>query len=268
MYVTLNPLTQHLPAWLLVLFRLTGVFLYAPIFGSVLVPGRIKVMLALGLSFCVYPMLLDSGLPSATHLLPVIENGLSLWSLTGLVAAELVIGLVIGYGAGLPLIGMRWGGQVIAQQIGLGIAEVFNPGQEQSGSVGELFYLMALLAFITFGGLQLLLRTLVESFGAVPLGGFRVDHDLIQMIVGLLMTMVHLAIRVAAPLLCLVFLETIATGFIARTVPQMNLLSIGFAVRILIGVLLVSAAINAKFDVVAESMQNSLGTLVRFFSPG
>ena len=267
MPVTLEPLTQHLPAWLLVLFRITGIFLYAPIFGSVLVPGRVKVMLALGLSFCVYPMLLDPGRPSVVHLLPVIENGLSFWSLTTLVVAELLIGLVIGYGAGLPLVGMRWGGRVIAQQIGLGIAEVFNPGEEQSGSVSELFYLMALMAFINLGGLHLLLRTLVDSFGAVPLGGFRVDHQVIDMIVGLLMTMVHLAMRVAAPLLCLVFLETIATGFIARTVPQLNLLSIGFAVRILIGTLLVSAALNAKLDVVVESMHSTLSTVARFFSP-
>ena len=123
----LELLLPHLPAWMLVLFRITGVFFFAPIFGSRSVPAQFKVFLALGISFCVYPALLNPGSPSAALIAPVISSGLSLWSLIGTIAAELGIGILIGYGASLPLIGMQMGGKVAGQQMGLGLANVFNP---------------------------------------------------------------------------------------------------------------------------------------------
>ena len=226
MVVNLEPLLAHLPVWLLVLFRLTGIFLYAPLFGSTTIPGRVKVFLALGLSFCVYPMLLDPARPSAMLLAPVIASSLSLWSLASNVGAELAIGLVIGFGATLPLLAMQWAGRVMGRQIGFGLAEVLSAEQEQGGLLSELYFLFALFVFLNLGGHHILLRTIIGTFDSVPLGGFRVDGAVIDLILGLLTSMLHLAFRVAAPLLCLVFLETVAMGFIARTVPQMNILSI------------------------------------------
>ena len=266
MVVNFEPLISHLPVWLLVLFRLSGIFLFAPVFGSLFIPARVKVFLALGLSFCVYPMLLTPGTAAAANLVPAIELGLSFWSLVGVVGAELGIGLVIGYGATLPLLGMQWGGRAIAQQMGLGLAEVLSPDQEQSGILGQLFYLLALVVFLNLNGHHVLLRILVDSFSTIPLGGFRIDGHVIDLIVGLMTTMLHLAIRVAAPLVCLIFLETLATGFIARTVPQMNILSIGFSVRILLGVTLLIAAISVQSDVAAQFMyQMFLAPLKAFF---
>ncbi len=265
MPLVLEPILSHLPAWVLVLFRLTGVFLFAPMFGSVLVPRQFKVFLALGLSFCVYPLLLTPGTPAAASLGAVIDGGLSFWSLMPVVAAELAIGLVIGYGATLPLAGMQMGGQMIAQQLGLGLAEVINPGQEQSGVLSEMFYLVALVFFLLLNGHHVILRTLVESFNAVPLGAFRIDQSVMDLVLGMLASMFHLAIRVAAPLLCLVFLETVAMGFIARTVPQMNILSVGFAVRILLGVGLLVLAAPVLIDVMRDFLQSDLTKLAQFF---
>lgn len=254
---------MHVPAWMLVLVRLSGIFLMAPLFGTLAVPARLKAMLALGLSFCVYPMLLGSA-KAAPALEVVIDQGLSLWGLGPLLATELGIGLLLGFGATLPVAGMQIGGRVVAQQIGFGLAEVFNPSQEQGGIVSQLFYLMAILVFVLFDGHRLLLLTLVESFDRVPPGMFRFDGAVVDLIIGLLGSMLTLALKVAAPLLCLVLLQTIAIGFIARTVPQMNILSVGFAIRILLGGLVLIAVLRVDANVAAESMLSSLGTLRAF----
>ena len=263
--VNLEPLIPHLPAWLMVLFRLTGVFLYGPLYGSAAIPARVKAMLALGLSFCVYPMLLSPGSASAQHLLPVIDSGFSFWMLAGVVGAELAIGLVIGFGASLPLLGMQWGGRMISQQLGLGLAEVFSPDQEQAGLISELMYLLALLVFLLLGGHRLVLTTLVGTFQSIPPGGFAVDVEVINMIMGLLTSMLHLAMRVAAPLLCLIFLETLAFGFVMRTVPQMNIISVGFPVRIMIGSTLLFSALSVKTNVLVDVMRHMMANLTLFF---
>ena len=249
------------------MFRLSGMFIFAPIFGSNVVFARLKVFLVLGLSFCIYPILLTPGSASSAMIMPVILEGLSLWTLAGVVAMELLIGLVIGYGASLPLIGMQIGGRVVDQQMGLGLAGVLNPEfNEQTGVVSQFYFILALTVFVILGGHRVLVASLVGSFSTIPLGGFYADGHMLDLILGLLTTIFDLALRVAAPLLCLIFLETIALGFIARTVPQMNILSIGFALRIMVGVFLLIGAISIENDVFVQSMQHTLSQLMTFFT--
>ena len=264
--IDLRPLLPHLPAWILVMFRLSGMFIFAPIFGSKVVFARLKIFLVLGLSFCIYPILLTPGSDSLAMIMPVISEGLSLWTLVGVVAMELLIGLVIGYGASLPLIGMQIGGRVVDQQMGLGLAGVLNPEfNEQTGVVSQFYFILALTVFVILGGHRVLVASLVGSFSTIPLGGYYADGHMLDLILGLLATIFDLALRVAAPLLCLIFLETIALGFIARTVPQMNILSIGFALRIMVGVFLLIGAIGVENGVYVQTMWHTLDQIMTFF---
>lgn len=252
----------------MVLFRITGMFAYGPVFGSRTIPTQIKILLALGLSFCVYPMLLEPAAASFDKVMPIVNGGLSLWTLGGAVAMEMMIGLVIGFGATLPLIGIQVGGRVIDQQMGLGIAGVFNPDlDEQTGVISEFLFIMALTTFVILGGHRVLLATVVGSFHHVPLGGFQADGRMLDLIVGLLASMFELGARISAPLLCFIFLETVAMGFIARTVPQMNILSIGFALRIVAGSIMLLGAIGVMAAVFETNMTQTLRKLMTFFAP-
>ncbi len=267
MPVTFNPILEHLPAWLMVLFRLSGIFIFAPMLGAATIPGRIKVFLAVGLSLCVYPMLLSSSRPSAAMIGSFIDAPLHLWSLGAAVAIELLIGLVIGYGASLPLMAAQVGGHVIDQQIGLGLAGIFNPELgENSGVVGEFFFLTALAIFVMIGGHRVMLATLVASFDHVPLGAFSDFHGLVALVCGLLTSMIELALRIAAPLLAVIFLENVAMNFVARTVPQMNIMSVGFPLRILIGLSVLVATVGVQMTVVIESIRRTLDVLRIFFT--
>jgi flagellar biosynthetic protein FliR len=266
MPVILEPLLNHLPAWLMVFFRITGIFVIAPVFGSKTIPARIRVLLALGLSLCVYPMLLNVGRPSAALIQPVLDHGISLWSMGGAVAMELMLGVVIGYGATLPIMGLQIAGNIADQQMGMGLGSIFNPElSEQGGIVSEFFFIIAMMVFVVIGGHRVLLTTLVGSFNDVPLGGFTVDGRTLDLIVALLASMFDLGMRVAAPLLCLVFLESVAMGFIARTVPQMNIMSVGFPMRIMAGgsLLMVSTATIAH--VYGDEVRHALRQLEIYF---
>ena len=255
MPASLLPLLPHIPAFLLVMFRLTGIFIFAPLFGSTAIPARVKVLLALVLAVCIYPMVPPQAAP-----------GLSLWTMGGAVASELLIGVVIGYGASLPLIAVQMGGLMMGQQLGLGLAQVFSPQfGEQSDVVSQLFYLSALAIFITLDGHHAMLAVLIGSFESIPLGGFIPDGSLVRLTIGLLSAMIELAVRVAAPLLCIVFLETIAMGFVARTVPQLNILSLGFPLRIIVGLLLMAAVFVVIGDALAESIRETTRMMFQMF---
>lgn len=230
----LQYLLSQLPAWSLVFFRLTGIFILAPVLGSKTIPRLVKIVLALGLSLCIYPILLTPGTQSATYMNQINHQHLSIWAMAVAVGLDLLVGYIIGFVASLPLVGMQMAGNIISQQMGLAFATIVNPQfGDQSGVVDQVFFMFALAIFVILGGHRIILSILITSFNHVPLTGFHNFHDLVFMAVGVIQSVFQLALRVAAPILCLVFLLTAALGFIERTVPQMNILSVGFAIRIL-----------------------------------
>ncbi len=256
-----------MPGWLMVLFRLSGIFIFAPVLGSNLIPARVKVFLVLTLSLCVYPMLLEAPRPAAAHLGAFNAETMSLWALGGQIAVELLLGLAIGYAASLPLVAMQIGGHLIDQQMGLGIAGVYNPElEEQSGIIGEVFFLFALALFVIAGGHRMMLMTLIGSFDRIPLGGFAGIASLVDLMLGLLQVMFELAVRVAAPITALLFLVTVAMGFIARTVPQFNILSVGFSIRILASTAVMVACVAMIAGVYLDTLQLVLRRLMGFFA--
>ncbi len=266
--IDLRPLLPHIVPWLLVLTRLSGVFVLAPVLSSTAIPRMVKVLLAVALSLCIYPLVLTTGGFSETASFNILT--MSLWTLAPAVGTELLLGYLMGYALSLPMAAMQGGGHLIDQQMGLGIAGVFNPELgEQSSPVGDLLFMVAMAVFLIVGGHLVMLRTLAESFHHLPLAG-RVDagglEGMLVLVTGLLQVMLELAVRVAAPMLCLVFLETVAMGFIARTVPQLNILSIGFVVRIVLGFAFLAAYAHAVMTVYLDTLVEMMGRVAGFLA--
>ena len=144
MFQALEPLLNHLPAWLLVFFRISGLFIFSPVFGSQSIPVRIKLFLGLGLSFCVYPALWPANPQAASiggaSIINVVTNGVQFWEMMPMIALELLIGIIIGYGATIPMAGMQMAGKIIDQQLGLGLGGVYNPDLGADGGMTGQFY--------------------------------------------------------------------------------------------------------------------------------
>ena len=260
----MTSLLPYVPVWLMVLFRLTGMFVLAPVLGSQTIPRATKALLAMGLSFALWPMLWADPVASAN--LSEAIGGLNLWSLGMLMGFELLIGYVIGYAVSLPLIGMQLGGHLIDQQMGLAAAQLFNPEfGDESGITGQLLFMLALTMFVAAGGLEIMLGTLAQTFRVIPLGGFTHHEQIVQMVVGLAGLMFDIALRVAAPILCLMFLVSVGMGFIMRTVPQMNILSVGFSIRILSTVAVLIISLGAMTDAFDYLAGETLNRVMQFF---
>lgn len=222
--------------------------IFAPVFGSNVVPLRVRILLAFVIGVAIYPIL--NGIGAVTP----GELRLDLFALAPLVAMEIMVGLVIGLVASLPLIAMQMGGLLMGQQMGLGFATFYNPAVgDEADVIGQLLFFLALVGFLLISGHEAIMTAVMNSFGHVPLGGFVPDYGLVSFVTGVLLAAFEVAIRVAAPVLAIIFLQSIAMGFISRTVPQLNILSLGFPLRILvgIGVMLAGLAIIEEVGMVA-----------------
>lgn len=251
----LQAITVHFSPALLVIFRIGGLTIFGPVLGSNVIPLRIKIFLSFLIGIAVYPVL------STTTLIGVPLE-LELFQLVPLVAMELLIGMIIGYVASLPLTGMQTGGLLMGQQMGLGFARFYNPAVgDEADVLGQILFFMALAMFLVIGGHEIMLLAVLKSFEYVPLGGFAPDLALIDLLVGLLLSSFELGIRVALPLLGIVLVESVAMGFIAKTVPQLNILSLGFPIRILAGFAIVAAGLSIMSDVLMDEFNNMFSQL-------
>jgi len=118
-------LLDHVPPALLVICRIGGLAIYGPVIGSSIIPGRVRVMLAVILGLAVYPVLNTQELGNAGW-------QMNLWSLGPAIALELLVGMVIGFLASLPLLTVQLGGLMMGHQMGLGFAKFFNPAMEDT----------------------------------------------------------------------------------------------------------------------------------------
>lgn len=251
----LSQILEHVPPALLVVFRFAGLMIYGPVFGSPAIPVRVKVFLAFLIGIAVYPVV-SVAQPSGEPLT------LDLWSLAPRVATELMIGLIIGYVASLPMMAMQTGGLVMGQQMGLGFARFFDPAiDDEADIVGQVLFYMALAGFLLIGGHEAMLMAVMHSFEHVPLGGFTIDNSVLELITGLLLAAFELALRVSVPLLAIIFLESIAMGFVSKTVPQLNILSLGFPLRIIAGFLILALGMVVIDDVLMDGIDQILQAL-------
>jgi flagellar biosynthetic protein FliR len=250
---------EHVPPALLVIFRIGGLMIYGPVFGSPAIPGRIKVFLSFLTGLAVYPLLAGDALHG--------ELQLNLWGLGPLIALELLIGVLVGYVASIPMVAVQTGGLMMGQQMGLGFAQFYNPGiDDEADVVGQLLFFMALAGFLLAGGHEAMMLAVLRSFEYIPIGTFHAGTDVIALLAGLLLSAFELALRVAAPVLALVFLQSTAMGFMAKTVPQLNILSLGFPIRILVGLGVVMAGAVVINDVAMDGVDLVLDSLFHWMA--
>lgn len=249
----LSAILTHLAPFLLVLFRITGLYFFSPILGSAVIPRLVKVHLSLALAVVLYP-----AMPWVQQ--TTIE--LDIFTLAPLCAMELLVGYVIGWIAALPMISLQMSGVLMGTQMGLALAEFYNPGSDMDSNVlGQVLFYLAVGAFILAGGVEVMISALVTTFQTVPLGGFRVTDSIGETVVGFVVAAYHIAVRVAAPVYCIIFLQTLGVGFLSKTSPQLNILSFGFPMRVVSGMIGFILSLTVMYAALSAEVQNALVAL-------
>src|SRR5579862_1957102 len=243
------------PAFLLVLCRVSGVVMVAPVFGSASVPAPVKVFLSLVLSVLLAPLVAGPGVAA-----PAGAAALAL-----AVAGELAVGLAIGFASALLFAGVRLGGHLIDQELGLLQANLLDPElEEQVSVVGQFKVLLATLVWLLIDGHHLLISSVTDSFRAVPLLGARVTEGAaLQLSDTLMRDVFRMGVGIAAPALVTLFLITVAMAFMARTAPEMNVFSLSFTLRLAVGLVVVALGVGlfvAGFE--SRALQHSAAVRV------
>jgi flagellar biosynthetic protein FliR len=208
-----------------VLARTGALVMTAPIFGSLALPRRIRGMLAVALALLVTPIYVGG----------YSEPVAGLAEFARLLAGEALVGLLLGLGISVLLSGVQVAGQVVSQMSGLSLADVFNPGFEEDASVfSQLFYFVTLAVFVAVGGHRILTEALLDTFAWAPPGRAALGDNFLDVLVAIISQSFVLGIRAAAPIMIALLLATLVLGLISRTLPQINIIAVGFGVNALL----------------------------------
>ena len=140
--------------FVLVLARVSGLVMTAPIFGSRSVPYRIRGLLAVALAMIVTSLYWEHKVPIPNHLI----------DMTLMLTREGLLGVLLGMSIQILFSGLQLAGQIISQMSGMSLADVFDPTFNQSVPIfAQLLETMALSFFIAIGGHRLLIRALLET---------------------------------------------------------------------------------------------------------
>jgi len=235
---------EQIPMFVLVMFRMAGLIVLAPLMGSVTVPNKVKVLMVLVLSMAIFPLV-----P------PIVYAPNSLLGLSVAVAGEMLIGISIGFVLLLLFVGIQFGAELVSYQMGFSMAQLIDPMTDISTTVLSQFYLLlGTLLYVLMDGHLILIKSLAQTFQTIPLlGGFN-GLPVLKVCVVVITEAFKLGIRIAGPALVALFLEALAMGFISRTMPQLNILAAGFPIRIILALVLLLASMCTVLMLFQESL--------------
>lgn len=236
------------PAYVLVFFRVAGMMIFAPLFGSNRIPRRVKILLAALIALGICPTVRQ---PAAVPA--------NIWELTIGIGGELVFGLAMGTVLSMVFIAAQWAGDIIGQQIGFSMSEVFDPQFGQQGSlIGDMYFMFTLVIFLLIGGHRAMLNAFHESFDVLPLLSVGANQSVLSMIVGLFHACTILALQLSAPMLVTMLIVDLALGFISKTIPQMNLMTAGMSTRGVVGLIVLIFGISLTSDVLTHALRDAM----------
>lgn len=240
-------------SFLLTLLRISMVVFLLPFFGGQGLPKLVKAALTLILTLGFWPHLSFPGAAMPAHPL----------NMALMVLGELILGLVLGLLVHIIFAAVQTAGQVIGFQMGFAMMNVVDPMTGVSEAItAQFLYMITMLLFLSMNGHLYMLKGFSHSFELVPPGGLLITPGLADQVISFSRQIFVLAVKIASPVMAAVFLVDLALALIGRAAPQMNVLFVGFPLKIAVGFLFISLI----FTLLARFMEQFVGNIVPLYN--
>ena len=227
MYEALSLMYAAAAPALFIFCRIVAFFVAVPIIGGEYVPIQTKAILAMAITLILLPHQM-SQVPDFAASMGGIEFAL-------LMTREFLVGISMGILLNLFFQAVHFGGDLIGRTAGYAAAESFNPSiGDMGGPIGNLMHVLLVLLFLLSNGHLYFIASLDMSYAMVPIGSFAVGPRLTLVVNEAADQLFTIGLALAFPILSSTLAVTVAEGVIARAVPQINILMISFATKIMV----------------------------------
>jgi flagellar biosynthetic protein FliR len=230
-------------AFMLVFARIGTMLMLMPTLGEVNIPTRIRLGIALALTFILLPLHRNAYQVNLEQLAP----------LPVLLVHEILVGLVLGATARVTISALTVAGSIVAQQLGLGFVTAVDPTQGQQGIVvGNLLTILGVTFLFATDMHHLVIAALTDSYKIFAPGELISSGDVASLATKTFALAFKIGVQLSAPFLVFGLVFNIGLGVLARLMPQMQVYFVGAPLSILLGFLILVAVIATMMGTFAD----------------
>lgn len=234
MHIDISLLPALGAAFMLVFARIGAMVMLLPGFGEGYIPVRVKLAIALLLTFIILPL----------HRAAYHVDMQSVAPLAVLLVHEIIIGVVLGATARVTLAALHVAGSVIAQQLGLGFVTSVDPTQGQQGALmGNFLTLLGIALLFATDTHYLVIAALNDSYKIFSPGELMPSGDVAALATRAFAGAFKIGLQLSAPFLVFGLVFNIGLGVLARLMPQMQVYFVGVPLSIFIGFMIFAAVL-------------------------
>ncbi|MBC2665943.1 flagellar biosynthetic protein FliR [Novosphingobium flavum] len=252
-----GPVEAEFWRWLFVMTRIGAAIMAAPFFGAAAVPAQARVIVtgAVAILVCNWTSV---AAPAALFTLPGMLA----------VAAEVVIGLALGFVLQVAFAAPTIAAEVIGAGMGMSIATAADPNTgAHSPALGQYFGIVLTLVFLGLGGHLVFLDLVIRSYTTFPPGHAWLGPERIALILQFAGQMFVTALAIALPVTLVLLLVQVAAGVLSRSAPALNLFSLGLPAGVVAGIaaLIISAPLTGDMmaDISAMALRQAEQVIAR-----
>jgi flagellar biosynthesis protein FliR len=255
MRIELTISASTLIAFVLVLSRMLGVFVFVPLPVKDAGPSPARIVFALASTLALFP------------LWPGLRAGqITLATLTAWLVSEVGLGMAIGLMVGFIAEALTFGAQILSTQGGYSYASVIDPTtQADSDVLPVLAQLLAGLMFFSSGLHRYVIKVFASSLDTYPPGAFTISRNLAQVVLHLAASIFSIGLRLALPIIALLLMTDLALGLLGRINAQLHLMGHAFPAKMLLTLGTLSAllvAIPSLYQALSTSVFETIRQVV------
>jgi flagellar biosynthetic protein FliR len=244
---------QNVVGFILVLARVSPLFVLAPLFSSRLIPARVRGIVAAH-EHRREPDGQGDGHELATAPADIV------W----LVGKELLVGLAFAFVVGALFAAVAVAGSFLDTSIGFSYGSLVDPFTGvQSSVLQQAYSLVGILVFIAIGGDRWVVKGLARTYDLVPIDQLPQLGRMVAAVDASFASIFVSAIQVAGPVLLAIVLTDAAFGLVSRVVPQLNVFGVGFPAKVAVGLLLVGVSLPFVGSWLGDGIQGSVSDALR-----
>ena len=259
----LNEILSQAPVFLLIFARIFAMFLVLPMFSMRSASRVAKVALAGYMAFFIF------GTCDLSYYLPYIaQDGSFSMEYFLILIGEVLIGIILGFFITMIFSAFSTAGQFLAFQMGFSAASSYDSlSQVENPLMGQFFNLIAMLVFMQTHWFQkLFLQGLVTSFSSLnAISIVQSTESIVKFVMSGLSSLFVDALVISLPVMGSLFLISICTGLLTKAAPQMNLLSEGFPIMIMLAFVIIAFILPDMIDFFVRSFEKGFADLFDFF---
>lgn len=244
----------YVVGFILLFFRFGALFMATPIFSHNSIPATIKFSMAFFFSIVFYSSM------------PPLQIPITIPSIVIAILSELLFGLVIGVILQVAFNVITFAGGMISFMMGFSMASAIDP---QSGVsmpiISQFLSLMALMVLFVIDMHHWILIYINQSLASIPLGGFLMSENIFNYVISSVTNMFMVGFMIAFPIIALSWLADVIFGMLMKTMPQFNLLVIGFPIKIMVAFAVLIATFTSTMLILKGQMQEAFNYLEMLF---